>query len=78
MTDKPFMCGACHKRFTTIGGARDHAEKRHRSAGAMIFQAVQRVAGQGRDDEPSMADLAVEATIARLSGERSENDWLLP
>jgi hypothetical protein len=77
-SDKRFMCGACKKLFSTKGGASAHIEQKHRTAGAWIFEATEQVKGNGRSDHESFADRAIQANIAILSGERTDDAWLLP
>lgn len=74
---KTFMCGACHKLFDSVGATRDHAQKKHRRSGARIFQAIETIAGSAVDDEPSLADRAVEAEIAIAAGQHTDDAWLL-
>lgn len=70
---KQFVCPLCGRQFRAAAAVSQHHGDKHPdrpSAEPMIRPR--------RDDEPSMADLAVEAEIARAMGERSEHDWLLP
>jgi hypothetical protein len=78
MTAKPFMCGACHKRFAIETAVRDHILSVHRSAGSVgIFHQIGTAGGRDHDASPSMADLAVQASIDRAMGIPNDDDWLL-
>jgi len=74
---KPFMCGSCHKQFTTEGGATAHALNKHsRKYRVSIFKACAYV--EPADDELSFADRARAAEIAIACAEYTDDDWLLP
>lgn len=74
--NKRFLCGACRSRFSTKAGCMDHIRSKHqRTANVLVFEAVDEVV---IDDEPSMADLAVEAEIDRKMGVSNDHHWLLP
>jgi len=79
MKAKPFMCGACKRSFAHEQAARDHIRDGHRHGGRVGI--YQRVGYEGRnndDDEPSMADRAVQASIDAAMGIHSDDAWLLP
>lgn len=74
-----FKCGACESGFNSLDGARQHVESVHRKklangGSVCIWQIAEIVAG---DDEPSFADRAVDAEIARACGEPTDDAWLL-
>lgn len=74
-SNKPFLCGACKRNFSSERAIRDHIRDAHPTSGARIFKAVEVV--PGCDDDPSYADLAIEAEIARATGQPTDDLWLL-
>ncbi|MBS7703284.1 hypothetical protein [Chelatococcus asaccharovorans] len=64
MKDRRFMCGACHKRFTTIQAVKQHAAT-HKRALIEIFERVGRAPA---DDEPSIASRVIDAELDRAMG----------
>jgi len=72
MKDKPFMCGACHKRFATEIGARDHA-RHHKRAKVSIYQRIGDPV-QTADDEPSMAETVIAIQLKQSMGTPLE-EW---
>jgi hypothetical protein len=62
--DGPDMrrCSRCGRYFKSRMGADDHILMKHKGIG-------QRVSVRRPDDDPSMADLVVDAEIARACGE---------
>lgn len=74
-SNKPFLCGACKRNFSSERAIRDHIRDAHPTSGARIFKAIEMVPGQ--DDEPSFADRAIEAQIALASGQPTDDAWLL-
>lgn len=72
---KLFICGACNKRMATLDGARTHALSHRRARVVDIFQFCERIGTAVQDEEPSMADLMIEAQMNRAMGIGNE-DWL--
>lgn len=62
-------CSRCGRTFKSRRGADDHIRMVHKGKGERV------TARRPRDDEPSMADLVVDAQIARACGEPVE-DWI--
>lgn len=70
------MCGACKKGFVSEKAATDHAADAHpRAGGVGIYHRHKTV--DGRDYEPSFADLAVDAHLAHAMGDPSDDFWLI-
>lgn len=62
-SDKKFRrCSRCGKEFATRRAADQHIVTKHKGKGERVHVKV-------RDDEPSMAELLIEAEIARACGE---------
>jgi hypothetical protein len=78
MNDKPFpktRCPACGKRFGSPRARAMHERDVH-SSEALARRGAEKAALARRDDEePSMADLVIEASINRAAGLRIE-DWI--
>jgi len=73
---KPWMCGACKKGFDSEKAATDHATDAHPNAdGIGIYKRHKLI--DGRDYEPSFADRAIDAHLARAMGETTDDDWLI-
>lgn len=72
---KPFICGACHKRFATEKGAWVHIGHKHRRPGVFVTKANDW--RSSCDDEPSLAERAVEAQIAIAAGLPTDDGWLV-
>ncbi len=72
--DGPDMrrCGRCGNFFRTPRAASDHIMRVHKGKGFRVRD--------DRDDEESLADIAIEASIKRASGERLDplEESLLP
>lgn len=78
MAHKPFLCGACKKSYATEQAIRDHINSAHPKAGNVgIYQRISSHSGPRYDDEPSMAERAIDAQIARACGEHTDDAWLL-
>jgi hypothetical protein len=75
----PFMCGACKAGFGTIEAVKMHARDAHAKTKHIgIYRCVTHIDGKEAHDEPSMAEMAIEASLARDLGEPHDYDWLLP
>lgn len=69
-TDKKMRrCSRCGKEFSTCQGAQMHIDMKHHGKG-------ERVAVVKREYEQSMADIMIEAQIAKACGEPVD-DWLM-
>jgi uncharacterized C2H2 Zn-finger protein len=68
--DGPHMrrCSQCGRSFKSRKAADDHIQMKHKGIG-------HRVSAKRPDDEPSMADIVVDAQIAHAAGEPVE-DWV--
>lgn len=72
----PWMCGICKSGFASQAAVTTHARAAHaQTSNIGIYQRILTLYGD--DHEPSLADRAVEAEIARAMGEHSDDDWLL-
>ena len=65
---KKRRCSRCGKEFSTRQGAQMHIDMKHHGKG-------ERVAVVKREHEPSMAELMIDAQIAKACGEPVD-DWL--
>jgi len=61
MSRKPFLCGRCHKRFTTEDGACAHAATVHRKGETVIYLASRTVVADADDGHESVASAMIHA-----------------
>lgn len=66
-------CPICGKGFRGAEGVRDHAKARHPKH--HVFPDGRAVLRSRLDDEPSMADLVIDAQLSRAMGEPVE-EWI--
>ncbi len=79
MGHKDFICGSCKRAFASEDATRQHIIDGHKNGGNIgIYQRIGVQHGRDFDDEPSFADRAVDAEIARSMGLHTDDDWLLP
>jgi hypothetical protein len=71
----PFMCGCCKQFFVKKQAVHDHAISQHKGHLVSIYEKVSQI--DMRDNQPSFADRAVEAEIARNCGLPTDDLWLL-
>ena len=71
---KALACPSCGRQFRTTEAWSQHVAAKHRTKPPV----EPRVRPRRDDGEETMAERAIEATIARASGMPSEDDWLLP
>jgi hypothetical protein len=70
------QCSRCKKRFRLKKSAEAHIRQLHGGAGEILLYVYRHKAD---DDEPSMADRAVQAEIDRACGIPNDDiEWLLP
>lgn len=75
---KPFLCGACKRSFANELAIRDHIGSAHRNARNVgIYERIG-FANISDEDDESMADRAVQASIDAAMGIHSDDAWLLP
>ncbi len=65
---KPHQCPYCPKAFKTLDARYCHAKTKHKGKKIKHLRPV-------RDDEPSIADLMMEAQLNRSMGIKND-DWL--
>ena len=68
---KRHKCSACQRGFHTERGVRDHIRDFHKSKKGESVKKPPRA----DDDEPSMAELFIEAQMNRAMGIRND-DWI--
>ena len=79
MAAKNFICGRCKRSFVSEQAVRDHITDAHKRGGNIgIFQRIDAHNGREFDDEPSMAERAVDAAIDLAMGNHTDDEWLLP
>lgn len=71
-TDGGWCCKLCRHVLETKRGAAAHYTRQHVSK-----KAQRRNARRQYDDEPSIADLMIEAQMQQAMGEPVDDDWLL-
>ena len=71
-----FICGCCNHPFKTREGVIDHIYDAHDGKLVKYYGIVGEIDLRD-DDEPSMADRAVEAEIAMHCGLPTDDAWLL-
>ncbi len=77
MSGEPFSrrrCPACGKHFSSPHDRAQHERDKH-GPRALKLAAARASARLREPEEPSMADLMVEASLNRAMGERNE-DWI--
>lgn len=78
MGKKDFICGSCKRAFVSEDAARQHIIDGHKNSKTGIYQLIGFQQGRDYDDEPSMADRAVNASLDRAMGVFTDDEWLLP
>lgn len=79
MSKKDFICGSCKRAFASEQAVRDHIRDGHPKGGRIgIYQCIGVANSRDHDDDPSLAELAIEAEIDRAMGISNDDDWLLP
>lgn len=75
----PFMCGQCKAGFGSEKAVARHISDAHVQAGNIgIYKRIGKASGKDFDDDPSMADRAIQAEIDQAAGIPNDDDWLLP
>lgn len=69
MPNKPMSCALCTRTFADKHSLFQHTMAKHGRKAAKPLRPVR------EDDEPSMADLVIEAHLARAMGDPVE-DWI--
>ena len=70
-----FMCGCCKEPFGSYNALEMHARNKHPDRFVPVWTRSKGI--DLRDDEPSLADRAVEAEIAMHAGLPTDDAWLL-
>jgi hypothetical protein len=71
----PFMCGKCKTFFGSEKAVKSHATDMNQGHRVAIYREVTCI--DLRNDEPSFADRAIEASMAIAAGQPTDDAWLL-
>lgn len=64
---RPFQCGACHRRFATLDGTRDHVRQNHAKRGADIYERIESI--RPPEDDSSLAEDLIDLQMRAACGE---------